>query len=157
MVVALEPTGTYGDAVRQALTDAGLTVHRVSGKAVHDYAEVFDGVPSQHDGKDALLVAELAALGKSSAWPYESSSAEEQAREYWVDRLDCQRELEQLWTGRLEGLLARHWPEVTGLLALNSATLLELLVHYGGPAWLAADPCSPPKHTRPRSQCRPRD
>jgi len=138
LIVAMEPTGTYGDPVRQALTDAGLTVHRVNGKAVHDYAEVFDGVPSQHDGKDALMVAELAALGKSSAWPYEESSVEDRERGYWVDRMDSQAQLGQLWTGRLEGLLARHWPEVTELLPLNSVTLQELLAHYGGPAGLAA-------------------
>ena len=28
------------------------------------------------------------------------------------------------WTGRLEGLLARHWPELTALLPLGSVTLL---------------------------------
>jgi hypothetical protein len=66
LTVALEPSGTYGDPVKQALTDAGLTVQRVSPKAAHDYAEVFDGVPSQHDGKDAAVVAELAALGKGT-------------------------------------------------------------------------------------------
>ena len=52
VIVALEPTGTYGDALRQALQRAGLEVHRVSPKHASDYAEVFDGVPSQH-GKDA--------------------------------------------------------------------------------------------------------
>src|SRR5437763_12845775 len=67
--VALEPSGTYGDPLRQALYDAGLPVLRVSPKRAHDYAEVFDGVPSQHDGKDAAVVAELAALGKASPWP----------------------------------------------------------------------------------------
>ena len=51
--VALEPSGTYGDALRQALGDAGLEVRRVSPKAAQDYAEAFDGVPSQHDHKDA--------------------------------------------------------------------------------------------------------
>jgi transposase len=69
VTVALEPSGTYGDPLRQALTDAGLSVLRVSPKAAHDYAEVFDGVPSQHDGKDAAVVAELAALGKAASWP----------------------------------------------------------------------------------------
>src|SRR5258708_832353 len=69
LVVAMEPTGTYGDALRQALDDAGLMVHRVSPKATSDYAEVYDGVPSQHDGKDAAVVAELAAIGKSRPWP----------------------------------------------------------------------------------------
>src|SRR5262249_24497994 len=65
LVVAMESSGTYGDALRQALGDNGIEVERVNGKAAHDYAEVFDGVPSQHDGKDAAVVAELAALGKA--------------------------------------------------------------------------------------------
>ena len=46
-----------------------------SSKAASDYAEVFDGVPSQHDGKDAAVVAELAAIGKSRPWPCETASA----------------------------------------------------------------------------------
>src|SRR5262245_25991596 len=37
--VALEPSGTSGDALRQALHDAGLEALRVSPKAAHDYAE----------------------------------------------------------------------------------------------------------------------
>lgn len=62
LVVVMESSGTYGDALRQALSDAGIEVARVSGKAAHDYAEVFDGVPSQHDGKDAAVVASLRLL-----------------------------------------------------------------------------------------------
>jgi hypothetical protein len=54
---------------------------RVSPKAAHDYAEIFDGTPSQHDGKDAAVVAELAALGKATAWPY-------QVKEVWEQELD---------------------------------------------------------------------
>ena len=69
LVVALEPTGTYGDALRQALGQAGLIPHRVSPKAAAADAEAFDGVPSQHDGKDAAVVAELAAQGRSWLWP----------------------------------------------------------------------------------------
>src|SRR5437868_3168888 len=79
VTVALEPSGTYGDALRQALSDAGIAVQRVSPKAAHDYAEVFDGVPSQHDGKDAAVVAELAAHGKSSPWPYQAAPEWEQS------------------------------------------------------------------------------
>ena len=63
LVMAFESSGTYGDALRHALADNKVEVQRVSGKAAHDYAEVFDGVPSQHDGKDGAVVAELAALG----------------------------------------------------------------------------------------------
>lgn len=139
--VALEPSGTYGDALRQALSDAGLEVRRVSPKAVHDYAEVFDGVPSQHDGKDAAIVAELSALGKSVPWPWKPASSREQELACEVDWMDAQHRMAVMWYGRLEGLLARHWPEVTGKgrLKISSATLLSALQHYGGPAALAAD------------------
>jgi transposase len=137
--VALEPSGTYGDALRQACHDAGLEVLRVSPKAAHDYAEIFDGTPSQHDGKDAAVVAELAALGKASVWPYQIPADWEQELGYWVDRLEAQRQLLVVWTGRVEALLARHWPEATGVLRVSKATLLQALVHYGGPAALAAD------------------
>jgi transposase len=140
LTIAMESTGTYGDALRQALTDAKLDVHRVSGKAVHDYAEIFDGVPSQHDGKDAAIVAELVALGKSSPWPYEAPTEADQEIIYWMERLDVHQRIEMLWLGQLEALLARHWPEATRHLELNSATLLLALIEYGGPAALAADP-----------------
>ena len=139
LTIAMESTGTYGDALRQALTDAKLTVHRVSGKAVHDYAEIFDGVPSQHDGKDAAMVAELAAMGKSSPWPYEPLTEFDQELRYLVERMDVQQRIGMLWLGRLESLLARHWPEATQYLEVNSETLLQILVEYGGPAALAAD------------------
>jgi transposase len=82
LVVALEPTGTYGDALRQALQQAGLRVHRVSPKAAADYAEIFDGVPSRHDGKDAAVVAELAAQGRSWPWPLVLPSETEQELAY---------------------------------------------------------------------------
>jgi transposase len=140
LVVALEPSGTYGDPVRQALTDRGLTVLRVSPKAAHDYAEVFDGVPSQHDGKDAAVVAELAALGKATSWPYVAAGLWEQELNYWVEWMEAQRQIGTVWLGRLEGLLARHWPELTRGLRLSSATVLRLLIEYGNPSALAADP-----------------
>jgi len=139
VTIAMESTGTYGDGLRQALGDAGLCVHRVSGKAAHDYAEIFDGVPSKHDGKDAAIVAELAALGKSWAWPSEAKTDKDAKMAYWVDWLDAQQSIQMLWIGRLEGMLARHWPELTSLLELTSATLLQMLAHYGGPMKVAAD------------------
>ena len=140
VLVALESTGTYGDPLRARLAAHGLTVHRVGGKAASDYAEVFDGVPSQHDGKDAAVLAELAAFGKSQPWPYRELSESDADLTYWVNWLEAQQSVQMLWVGRLESLLARHWPEATRLLDLTSVTLLRALAHYGGPAGLAADP-----------------
>jgi hypothetical protein len=142
VTVALEPSGTYGDPVRQALTEAGLPVQRVSPKAAHDYAEVFDGVPSQHGGKDAAVVAELAALGKAVPWPYVAKGLWEQELACAVEWLDAQRQIYGMWLNRLEALLARHGPEATRLLKLSSATLLRVLARYGSLAALAADPAA---------------
>jgi transposase len=114
-------------------------VWRVSPKAAHDYAEVFDGVPSQHDAKDAAVVAELAALGKAWPWPYMARSAWEQELVTSVDWLVAQQRIAMLWLGRIEALLARHWPELMRRLAVSSGTLLRLVAHYGSPAALAQD------------------
>jgi transposase len=138
LIVALEPTGTYGDALRQALARPKLEVHRVSPKAASDYAEIFDGVPSQHDGKDAGVIAELAALGRSWRWEMNVPTEAEQELAYQVEWMDGQRRQMMLWFGRLEGLLTRHWPEATRVLKLGSATLLKCLTTYGGPKGLAA-------------------
>ena len=139
LVVAMESSGTYGDALRQALADHQIKVQRVGGKAAHDYAEVFDGVPSQHDGKDAAVVAELAALGKAMPWEYQPADPWEQELAYWVEWMVAHRQMLTIWQGRLEGLLARHWPEATQVLKLSSATLLRVLKRYGNPQALAAD------------------
>jgi transposase len=140
LTVAMESSGTYGDALRQALADKGIPLQRVGGKAAHDYAEVFDGVPSQHDGKDAAVVAELAALGKGTPWDYQAPDSWEQELTYWVEWMVAHRQMLTIWQGRLEGLLGRHWPEVTQVLKLSSATLLRVLKKYGDPKALAADP-----------------
>ncbi|MHB1524663.1 MAG: transposase [Candidatus Dormibacteria bacterium] len=140
LVVAMESSGTYGDALRQALADGKVAVSRVSNKAAHDYAEIFDGVPSQHDGKDAAVIAELAALGKAQPWGYVPPSEWDQELTYWVEWMVAQRQILTNWQGRLEALVSRHWPEATRVLKLSSVTLLRALEHYGDPASLAADP-----------------
>lgn len=140
LIVAMEPTGTYGDPLRQALDRAGLQVHRVSPKMASDYAEVFDGVPSQHDGKDAAVIADLAAQGRSWPWPMPVATEVEQELAYQVEWLDGQRRQMMLWCGWLEALLSRHWPEATRVVRLRSGTLLRCLSEYGGPRGLAAAP-----------------
>lgn len=133
--VALEPSGVYGDALRCQLQNHDLPVHRVSPKRCHDAAEVYDGTPSLHDAKSAAIIAKLHLDAKSHPWPLR----EEHERE-----LTAAVKLAEVFTkqfqqnrNRLEALTQRHWPELTLLLDLDSATLLELLAHYGGPARVA--------------------
>ena len=137
--IGMEATGTYGDPLRQALADAGLQVHQVGTKAAHDFAEVYDRVPSQHDGKDAAVIAELIALGKGRVWAFGASAAKDEMR-YWVRRME--RGLKSLLhlVGELEGELMRHWPELGKELKLTSATLLQIVRTYGDPRQLSRDP-----------------
>jgi transposase len=140
LVIGLESTGNYSESIRRAMTESFLAVHRVSGKSVSDYKEIFDGVPSQHDGKDAAMIAELTAFGKGTEWPFSPLSELDQTIKHQVVRLDAFRLQANQWLCRLEGLLARHWPEASSLLALSSKTLLQIAIHYGSPSRLAADP-----------------
>jgi hypothetical protein len=89
---------------------------------------VFDGVPSQHDGKDAAVVAALAALGKASPWPYRPPSEWEQELAYWVEWMEAPSHLLTTWLGRIEALVSRHWPEASQELKVSSATLLRVRV-----------------------------
>lgn len=140
LTVAMESSGTYGDVLRQALSDNGLEVKRVSSKAVKDHAETFDGVPSQHDGKDAAIIAELCWMGKGTVWPWQQRPEEDQAMRFWIRRLDTAQRIKQVYCGKLESLLARHWPEVFGLLNQSGPTLTRALARWGSPRELASDP-----------------
>ena len=139
LVIGLESTGNYSESIRFSLTETFLEVHRLSGKGVADYKEIFDGVPSQHDGKDAAMIAELTFFGKGTPWPYVPATKSEQEIRHQTLRLDAFRTQANQWLGRLEGVLAKHWPELTSELELPSATLLNICIHYGSPAKLSAD------------------
>lgn len=137
VVVAMEPSGVYGDALRFQLLETGLEVFRVSPKKSYDMAEIHDGVPSSHDGKSAAIVAVLHYRGASDPWPMESDRQRELAaalRLLEVFGKQCRQNRH-----RLEGLTARHWPELTAVLELSTATALAVLETYGGPAAVAAD------------------
>ena len=85
------------------------------------------------------MVAELAALGKAKPWAYQAANSWEEELAYWVEEMVAQRQMLMPWQGRLEGLLARHWPEASQVLKLSSGTLLRILKRYGSPQALAED------------------
>jgi transposase len=140
LVVAMESSGTYGDPLRQALSDASVEVRRVSAKAVKDHSETFDGVPSQHDGKDAAIIGTLCVSGHGKTLAWSERPEQDQAIRYWVRKLDTAQRIKQVWSGKLEALLARHWPEAGKLLKQSGATLPQAMSHWGGPEALADDP-----------------
>ncbi|WP_296897381.1 transposase [Thiohalocapsa sp.] len=135
LVVVMESSGVYGDALRWQLQQRGIDVHRVSAKRVHDSAEVYDGVPSLHDAKATELIGKLYWEGLSAPWPIVSEARREQL--VHLRRLEQAKARVQRERNRLEALLARHWPELPDLLSLGSASLLRLVATYGGPAPLS--------------------
>ena len=134
--VVLEPTGTYGDAVKYQCHRQGLAVYEVSPKRTHDMAEVLDGVPSMHDAKATAVVAQLHAMGKSRRW--EPPTADRRALRAAVDRRILYSEpLEQQY-GRLEAVLARYWPEFGQVVDIRgSRSWMPLVAQYPGPEAVA--------------------
>lgn len=133
--VAVEPTGTYGDALRCQMIDRGHDVYRVSAKKVHDAREIYDGVPSSHDAKSAAIVAWLHTEGASEQWPMDSEAKRELNSS--IALMWIQDERYQQGLNRIEAYLARYWPEVTRILDVDTVTLLTLLATYGGPQKVA--------------------
>jgi len=138
VAVAMEPTGTYGDALRARLESAGVAVFRVSPKRVHDAAEDFDGVPSSHDAKSAAIVAQQHWDEKSHRWLPRTES-DRRLRALVEMANECHAATMPMLS-RLESKLARFFPELTKLMKLGSASLLTLLSEYPSPARVASAP-----------------
>lgn len=132
LAVVMEPSGVYGDTMRQALLEDGIDVFRVSPKRAKDAAEVYDGVPSRHDAKAAAIIAKLHLDGASEAWPLRTDHERRlhaKLRTLAVYTKEYKRNRD-----RLESLLSRYWPELPLILELGSATMLELLMAFGSPS-----------------------
>jgi transposase len=136
--VALEPSGSYGDPLRHQLKSLGIGVFRVSPKRCKDYSEVYDGVPSQHDGKSAVLLSRLHLEGMSDPWTERSVAQRDLA--VGVNELDIFEDQFHRNVNRLEGQMARYWPDLSTHISLGSATVLELLARFGGPEAVASSP-----------------
>lgn len=135
---AMEPSGTYGDSFRYHLLQAGISVFRVGAKKSHDYCEIYDGVPSSHDAKSAAIVAKLHRDKKSEPWPVTTDEQRELRAAIMV--MEMHRDSYHRQLNRLEAMLSRHWPELSTLLELTSASILELLIEYGSPQAVTAAP-----------------
>ncbi len=103
-----------------ALTAAKIRVVRISGKHVADYSEIFDGVPSKHDGKDAAMIADLAAKGKGADWSYVAETEFQAELRYYVRRLSNADKQRTALIGKLEAELSRYWPELSEVTDLGA-------------------------------------
>ncbi len=121
LVIAMEPSGTYGDPMRNMFINAGIEVFRVSPKRSHDAKEVYDGVPSLHDAKSANIIARLHLDGASELWSFKEKHERDLAAV--VNTLDILKKQFHQNTNLLEALLARYWPELQGIIKIDSVTI----------------------------------
>jgi len=138
--VVAEPTGTYASALMWELEQAGYLIYRVSPKHTHDYAEIYDGVPSTHDAKAAAVVADLHRIRgkKSSRWRHMSN--ERRKLRAAAAEADWLKEDFARYHNRIESRVALHWPELGRILNLRSATAVALLETFGGPTGVSGSP-----------------
>jgi transposase len=137
--VAMEPTGTYGDAIRHQVVGMGVPVMMVSPKQTHDSQALFDNVQSLHDPKSAVLVAKLCGLGLGQQWSPPAASVPRLRALLELRRHEQQKQ--EVCFGRLEGVLARHWPECARWLDVREQrSALRLLEAYPSPARIREAP-----------------
>jgi transposase len=135
--VVMEPTGTYGDALRAQCHQRGIPVHMMSPKHTHDFAEIVDGVPSMHDPKAAVALARLATFKVANPWK-PPSEERRNARALLDQRWPLSKTL-ALYHGHLESMLARHWPEFDSRIDVHQQrSWMKLLSEFPGPQPVAA-------------------
>jgi len=129
--MVIEPTGSYGDPLRHLAYNRGWEVWKMAPKRVHDSKEIADGVPSIHDSKAAHILVWLHNQGLTERWaPKAISRRRVKTLIRQLSRLqgNWQRHL-----GYLEAEMARYWPEIIQVWELKRATLLGILINFGGP------------------------
>jgi transposase len=134
----MEPTGTYGDALRFQLLEAGVSVWMVSPHRTHDSQAVFDNVRSLHDGKSAAIIARLAGLNLAREWV--APPVSRVRLRALVEMRHVEQQVEEASLGRLEASLARHWPEAGMWFDLHKQTTpLRLLMRWPSPQDIAGN------------------
>jgi hypothetical protein len=135
--VVMEPTGTYGDAIRYQCQRLGIPVHLMSPKHTHDFSEVLDGVPSMRYPKAAMALARLQAIRPARRWEPDPESKRDLRAV--LDLRAPVAHTQAHYFGLLEGMLSRHWPELDALIDVRSQrSWMTLLQQMSSPQAVAA-------------------
>lgn len=149
--LVMEPTGTYGDYVLHAAHNASFETFLVSPKRTHDAAEIFDGVPSKHDPKDATLIAKLHAHKLSVRWA--PMSEERRELRALIDEREIFAAPLEAHLGRVEAHLTHAWPELLQLVDVRARiSVLRWLKTYPDPASVCDAPDKAAKALRDLSR-----
>jgi transposase len=135
----MEPTGTYGDPLRDQLQRHGVPVFLASAHLVRNLGLVYDGVPSKHDAKDAAVLAWMHSQGKTKPWPVLDETR--RTLRAVVDEREIYSTPLRRTANQLEAMLARHFPELLELLDVQQQrSVWALLQALPSPAAMVAAP-----------------
>ena len=139
LTVLMEPTGTYGDAIRYQLAVCGIDVRMVQPKSTHDAKSAFDRVPSQFDQKDAVTMMKLHLGGGSTQWKT-LTDARRNIRAM-LDGYIVREERAEALFNQIEARLTKHWPEFEQWLSIRKhASARTFLAVFTSPQQIALDP-----------------
>ena len=133
----MEPTGSYGDAVRYQLRKRGVPVFLADAKRTHDMRAVLDGVDSMHDPKACTVIAGLHSRKLTSPWR-ERTVLDEETRAL-LDELALSADPLEVLHGRLEAILGASWPELNDMFDQRARWPLHLLMKYPSAAEVRAN------------------
>ena len=133
--VAMESSGTYGDALLHLLSQEGIPTYLVSSKKTHDNMETYDGVPSTHDAKASAIISDLQIRNQGNPWRIRHEMERDFAAA--LEAFEYVQDLFSKHLNRIEAKLGRHWPEFTSFLTRDSLSFLNLLAHFGSPGEVA--------------------
>ena len=122
-VVAMEPTGHYGEPLARWLLDRSVTVRAVSPLLTARSKELYDGTTRKTDEKDAKVIADLCRRGLSRPWrrskgPFADLRVFSRQREQLVKR---RTQVQNRVQGQLDVLfpeLRGHFPKLFSVTAL---------------------------------------
>ena len=139
LTILMEPTGTYGDALRYQLKKLDVEVRMIQPRRTHDAKAAFDGVSSKHDNKDAVTMTKLHREGASATW--RELSPERRTLRALIDQFAMHERACEVLQSQIEAKLARHWPEFEQWLSIRKhKSGRMLLAAYLSPQRVAADP-----------------
>ncbi len=138
LTMVLEPSGTYGDPFLHWFWQEGIETRRILGQQTRDGSAAIDGVSSGHDAKAAGMLVALHKLGGSREW-LERTEGVRNLRALVSKYTLHDRRMQELH-GAVEGILARHWPELRDILKPAAKIFWRILAEYGGPRGIAAEP-----------------
>ncbi len=128
VVFGFESTGSYGEPLKLYMQHKGAELIQINPMHTKRLKELSDNSPNKTDQKDPRVIADILMLG----YGLTTIIAEDKTAELREQVKSRENRLEDInrVKNRIEGLLAKHFPEFLQIMGLRTKTSMYLLKHY---------------------------